>query len=103
MNKKIVATSIFVCVGFLSILSINNINLLNSESFTSPLATKSLKETGNIKSIVNVKSISKCTENGTETIAYGRSYGCSTGCSTGCSVGCSTGCSVGCSRGCGGW
>ena len=99
MIKRLFALLVVVCVGLFSMSFASSTNSVSDDGFLSPLASHSLLKTGDINTTVDVVTVSNNTENGVETIAYGRS----TGCSTGCSMGCSTGCSTGCSMGCGGW
>ena len=107
MYKKLFATLLIACLCLFSVSFASSATIFEISTIASPLAVNSLEQTGDINVSVDVKTISKSTENGTEVIAYGRSTGCSSGCSSGCSMGCSSGCSsgcsMGCSRGCGGW
>ena len=99
MIKKISALLLVLCFSLMSVSVASTGNYSKTNSFSSPLAMNSLKQTGDITSSMDIKVMANNVSENIDVVAYGRS----TGCSTGCSVGCSTGCSMGCSTGCGGW
>lgn len=101
MLKKIFSTMIVLSFACLSVTMANNINNVSNDSFSSPLAQKSYRQTGSITTQTSIQQVANSVSSKDGSIAYTqRSTGCSCGCSTGCSSGCSMGCSCGCSMGC---